>query len=126
MKEYGFSKQERLCRRDDFQLLVSKGRSFYVYPFRCIYLRKEDAVFSARIAVSVSKKRFKRATDRNRIKRLIRESYRLEKQMLYDSYREKPQNLDMLIIYTDTKILPFSSFRKSMSKLIIRLIKENG
>ena len=116
MKNHSFSKRERLCGRNDFQKLFSEGKSFYCYPFRCIYLWKNAADFSARIAVSVSKKKFKRAVDRNKIKRLVRESYRLEKEILYQKYADTSNNIyiDILIVYTETKILPFSFIRKKM------------
>jgi ribonuclease P protein component len=124
MKDYCFSKQERLCKRNDFQVLLTEGQSVYVYPFRCVYLWKESSAFLVRIAVAASKKKFKRSVDRNKIKRLVREGYRLEKQLLYQQYKEKYQNLDLLIIYTETKIFPFSVFRRSISNLINKLIKE--
>jgi len=115
MKNHSFSKRERLCGRNDFQKLFSEGKSFYCYPFRCIYLWKNAADFSARIAVSVSKKKFKRAVDRNKIKRLVRESYRLEKEILYQKYADTSNiYIDILIVYTETKILPFSFIRKKM------------
>ena len=118
MKKHSFSKQERVCNRNDFQKLFSEGKSFYSYPFRCIYLWNETTYFSARIAVLVSKKKFKRAVDRNKIKRLIRESYRLKKEILYQKYAEIPKNLDIIIIYSETKILPFSFVQKKVIELI--------
>jgi len=121
MRRHSFSKQERLCNRNDFQKLFSEGKSFYSYPFRCIYLWKDATDFSAKIAVSVSKKKFKRAVDRNKIKRLIRESYRLEKEILYQKHADIPKNLDILIIYSETKILPFSFVQKKVIELINKI-----
>ena len=125
MKYFGFSKQEHICKRDDFHELLSNGQSVYCYPFRCVYLWRDLSPFSVRIAVSVSRRRFKRAVDRNKVKRLIRESYRLEKHQLYKHYVDCNQSLDILIVYTDTKILSFLLFRKSFIKLINKLIKKN-
>jgi len=125
MKQYTFSKRERLCGRDDFQKLFSEGKSFYCYPFKCVYLWKEAERFSARVAVAVSKKKFKHAVDRNKIKRLIRESYRLEKGILYQKYNDIPQSIDMLIIYTETKICSFSLTQKKLIELINKTIKES-
>ena len=123
-KKHSFSKQERVCNRDDFKKLLSEGESFYCYPFRCAYLWRETTCFSARIAISVSKKKFKHAVDRNRIKRLIRESYRLEKEVLYQECINISQNVDILIIYTETKIHSFNFTRKKIIELINK-IKEN-
>jgi ribonuclease P protein component len=122
MNNYSFSKQERILYRNDFQKLLSEGKSVYVYPFRCLYLWKEADVFSGRIAVSVSKKKFKRAVDRNRIKRLIRESYRLEKHILYQKHADSKQSIDMLIIYTGTKIYSFSMIKEHIIELINKII----
>jgi ribonuclease P protein component len=121
MKNHSFSKQERLCNRNDFQKLFLEGKSFYCYPFRCIYLLGDAANFSAKIAISVSKKKFKRAVDRNKIKRLIRESYRLKKEILYQKYADTPMCIDMIIIYTEVKILPFPFVRKKVIELINRI-----
>ena len=126
MKQYAFSKRERLCSRDDFQKLLSEGKSFYSYPFKCVYLWKEAEDFSAKIAIAVSKKKFKNAVDRNKIKRLIRESYRLEKGILYQKYNNTPQNIDILIIYTETKIRSFSLTKKKTIELINNIIKNTN
>ncbi len=125
MKQYGFSKQERVYKRNDFQTLLTKGKSVYLYPFRCTYVWEDSPSFSVKIAVSVSRKRFKHAVDRNRIKRLVRESYRLNKHILYQHYGNSGKNLNMLIIYTDIKIFPFSFIQKRIINLIKKLIKEN-
>jgi ribonuclease P protein component len=123
MKQYGFSKQERLCKRDDFQTVLTKGKSVYSFPFRCVYLWEESPTFSARIAISVSRKRFKHAVDRNRVKRLVRESYRLNKHTLYHHFANEHKNLNMLIVYTDTKIFSFASTQKKFVNLIKKLIE---
>ena len=125
MKIQTFSKQERLCRRDDFQKLFSEGKSFYCYPFKCIYLWKEADCFSAKMAISASKKKFKHAVDRNKIKRLIRENYRLKKELLYQKFADMPQSIDFILIYTETKIFTFSFFEKKIIELIIKIIKNS-
>jgi ribonuclease P protein component len=125
MKNYSFSKQERIYRRNDFRKLLTEGKSFYHYPFKCIYLWKEATVFSGRIAISVSKKKFKNAVDRNKIKRLIRENYRLEKHVLYQEYVDSKQSVDILIIYIGTKIHSFSIFKIQIIELINKMIKKS-
>ena len=120
-----FPKHERLHGRNAFQKLFSEGKVFYCYPFKCVYLWGEGENFSAKMAVSVSKKKFKRAVDRNRIKRLIKESYRLEKAILFQNYENIPKNLDLIIIYTETKIHSFSFINKKVIELINKIIKTN-
>jgi ribonuclease P protein component len=90
-----------------------------------VYLWKEADSFSAKMAISVSKKKFKHAVDRNKIKRLVKENYRLKKELLYQTYDDTPQSINFILIYTETKILPFSFFQKKIIELIISIIKNN-
>ena len=124
IKERGFSKQERICNRDDFKLLFSDGKSFFSYPFRCVFYENPSDELLVRIAISVSKKKFKLAVDRNRIKRLIREAYRLEKQYLYK--HSTPTALNMLIIYTENKILDYKHIRNGMRGLMKKMVEAAG
>lgn len=75
-----FSKKEKLKSKTVIEQLFTEGFSVSVYPLRLVYMPadlKDDALFKT--GVSVSKRNFKRAVDRNRIKRLMRESFRLHK-----------------------------------------------
>lgn len=76
-----FTKEERLCSRKSLDLLFKSGSSFLLYPFRIsyLYLPEADSV-PVKVVINVSKKRYKRAVDRNLIKRRSREVYRLHKQ----------------------------------------------
>jgi ribonuclease P protein component len=125
MRNFSFSKQERIYHRNDFRKLLSEGKSFYHYPFKCIYLWKKADTFSGRIAISVSKRNFKSAVDRNKIKRLIRENYRLEKHILYQEYADNKQSIDILIIYIGTKIYSFRVFKEQLIELITKIIKKD-
>ncbi len=78
---YTFRKEERLCSRKHLDLLFKNGSSFLLYPFRVSYLFiDEPAHVQAQVVINVPKKRYKRAVDRNLLKRRIREAYRLNKQ----------------------------------------------
>lgn len=78
---YTFRKEERLCSRKYLDLLFKNGSSFLLYPFRVSYLFiDEPAAVQAQVVINVPKKRYKRAVDRNMLKRRIREAYRLNKQ----------------------------------------------
>ncbi|MCX2429725.1 MULTISPECIES: ribonuclease P protein component [unclassified Pedobacter] len=78
---YTFRKEERLCSRKHLDLLFKNGSSFLLYPFRISYLfLDEPAGVPAQVVINVPKKRYKRAVDRNLLKRRIREAYRLNKQ----------------------------------------------
>ena len=85
-----FRKEERISSKREIDFLFENGASFISYPLRILFCKKEiqkGDCFS--VLISVSKRKFKRAVDRNRIKRLIREAYRLNKSILYpDNHRE--------------------------------------
>lgn len=98
-RTYSFPKQERLSSKKLIDALFTKGASFYFYPFSVRFLPAEESVTCHQFMVSVSKRNFKRAVDRNRIKRLVRESYRLNKHMLEEFI---PEGRYFLIAYIYT------------------------
>jgi ribonuclease P protein component len=94
-----FHKEERLCSRKYLDLLFKNGSSFLLYPFRISYLFiPEAATFPAQIVINVAKKRYKRAVDRNLLKRRTREVYRLHKQELLYKYLEQPDRQLLLAV----------------------------
>ena len=80
-----FKKEERLHEKKLIGTLFKEGKSFYKFPFKVVYFKLEEAeAYPAKVLISVSKHNFKRAVDRNRIKRLIREAYRKNKYLLVE------------------------------------------
>ena len=80
-----FKKEERLCSKKVIDTLFAKGSPFFIHPFKIIWIDLPlETKFSAQILINVSKRHFKKAVDRNKIKRQIRESYRKNKSSLYD------------------------------------------
>ena len=79
---FGLKKTERLCSKKAIDALFTctDSKSLSAYPIRVVYRHTEEA--GIRILVSVSKKRFRHAVDRNRVKRQLREAYRLNKHLL--------------------------------------------
>ena len=102
----GLPKYERICKENDIQALFDKGVGFSVYPFRVIFLFRHDESrpVTVRLLVSVSKKRFHHAFKRNRVKRLIRESWRHNKAPLYEICEKDNISLDVALVYTATVI----------------------
>ncbi|KLT67591.1 ribonuclease P protein component [Pedobacter sp. BMA] len=93
---YTFNKEERLCSRKHLDLLFKNGSSFLLYPFRISYLFIESpAEVKAQVVINVPKKRYKRAVDRNLLKRRIREAYRLNKQEEF--YNQLPSDKGLLL-----------------------------
>ena len=86
---FTYPKKERLKSKTTIGLLFSEGKSVSKYPLRLVYRQAEvDAAEKIKMGVSVSKKYFKRAVDRNYLKRVLRETYRLNKHLLLDNIQE--------------------------------------
>jgi ribonuclease P protein component len=80
MGKFTFKKEERLNKEKWIKELFEKGSSFHLYPFRVIYLPHPDPLHPVnQVLISVSIRNFKKAVDRNLLKRRIREAYRLNK-----------------------------------------------
>lgn len=121
MNGNSFQKTERLTLRSDIERLFESGaRSLSVYPVRAIFRRsdKEDST-PVKILVSVSKRRFHHAADRNRAKRQIREAYRLNKSILTEAVKNTGKPLHIAFMWTAGK--PQKS--QDVSRSIIRLLQ---
>jgi ribonuclease P protein component len=112
MGEYSFRKEERLSKEKDIQELFKKGSSFYLYPFKIILRVNPDKSFlQHQVLISVPARNFKRAVDRNLLKRRIREAYRLNKAII--SHKQK---LMIAYIYTPKEILTFDQIQERLVK----------
>lgn len=118
-----FKKEERLCSKKLLEKLFHNGSSFLVYPFRIISLPERLTVkHPAQVVIAVSKRKFKRAVDRNIIKRRVREAYRLNKaQFLYPFLLEKDLNLIISIHYVGKDIAEYDFIEKKLKKAIEKL-----
>ncbi|AXG73640.1 ribonuclease P protein component [Flavobacterium arcticum] len=84
-KQYTYPKQEKLKSRNTIDRMFTEGKSVGKYPLRLVYVPLENADEGMiKMGVSVSKKHFKKAVDRNYFKRILRETYRLNKHLLTD------------------------------------------
>ena len=118
MKTRTFKKSERLSKKKLVKELFDKGSSFYLYPFKVIHHVSEEQIEAHQVLISASKRNFKKAVDRNKIKRRVRESYRLNKTSL-----SIQQNLLIAYIYTSKEILPYDKIQKKLVLCIERLNK---
>lgn len=118
-----FPKQERLNSKKRFGELISAGNSLYIYPFRLLWITSPADSFHLQVAFSVPKRKYKRAVDRNRIKRKMREAFRLEKESLKEEMKSNQTELCMLLIYIGKKEEEWQEFQKSMQEMLIRLKK---
>lgn len=120
---YTFSKKERLNSKINIHRLFERGESFFSYPFKVYYHFDSADANKAPAAVlfSVGKKQFKLAVDRNRVKRLCRESYRLNKQELINSLQTKETRLEVAFIYVGKSLPDFHDLESKMKKILIQL-----
>ncbi len=119
-KIYTFTKEERLCNKKLIDELFRNGSSFLCYPFKVSWLNiLEEQAFPAQVLFSVPKKRYKRAVDRNLLKRRMREAYRLNKtHFLYLPLTEKGRKIVFSIGYIGKEIADYSLVEKKMLKLL--------
>jgi len=114
-----FRKKERLFKQKEMDFLFEKGSSFVVYPLRVVYVEKQPVSGAeAAVLVSVPKKKFKRAVKRNRIKRLIREAYRLNKQTLLQNLREKEKGLLIGFLFVGNELPEWKSVEAAVVKAL--------
>ena len=120
-ERFTFDKTERLTGIKRIDALFKEGESFISYPLRVMYLIHEQSTNAGcSILVSVPKKRIKKAVHRNRIKRLIRESYRLNKQLM-DSSSFHETSIDVAFIYVKDNASEFSVIQKAMQKALSQI-----
>lgn len=116
-----FTKEEKLCSTKAIDTLFSIGESFVAYPLRVVYLihdKSETEAQSASVMISVSKRKFKRAVKRNRVKRLIREAYRLNKHDLTALLAKHNKRMDIAFLYLKDELPEFSEIEKSILKTL--------
>ena len=118
-----FKKEERLKSSQAIDELFSNGSSFFLHPFKVIYsFNHTSQAFPARLGISVPKKKFKFAHDRNRLKRLVREAYRLNKENLFYKFlKEKSIFCNIMYVYLGNEIIPFSEIEKKLILTFKRL-----
>jgi ribonuclease P protein component len=111
-----FLKKERLNNEIFIKELFEKGSSFYLFPFKVHFLDNPDQSFPFnQVLFSVSKRNFKKAVDRNLLKRRMREAFRVNKESL-------PASSKLLIayIYTAKEILTFTQIKERLVKTLNR------
>ncbi len=114
MSDQKFPKAQKLCSKKVTEQLFSEGRSVFLFPFKIAFLEHPEGKRELpQVLISVSKRRFKHAVDRNHLKRRIREAYR----HIREAQQEKLLGLRAVaFIYVAKEKIPFETIKKKMSK----------
>ncbi len=116
-----FRKEEKLKKKNLITDLFASGKSTSVFPLKMVYLENDhESPFKVQAGVSVSKRNFKSAVDRNRIKRLMRESYRKNKHLIYNDDDTKKHIL--MFIYQAKREVSYEQMEEKMNELIQKFL----
>lgn len=122
--QYTLGKNERLKRRKIIEQLFSEGKAINVPPLRAVfklYGNKLDSSLQA--GFTASSRTFKRAVHRNRIRRLLREAWRLQKNSLQEKLSSEQKQLAVFIVYTGKELPKFATVKDQMAVLLNKLAK---
>lgn len=122
---FTFKKEERLCSHNALEELYQKGKSFHIACFKVIFLEtKAEAKFPVQLVISVPKRSFKRAVDRNLLKRQIREAYRLNKHLLYEKLQAREKKINLMLIYTAKEKEAYETITESLLTALNKLAEK--
>jgi ribonuclease P protein component len=123
-KTFSLGEKERLKSREAIDRLFRNGKKFMIAPWRVFYFSETiTAGPPVLFGTAVSTRNFKRAVDRNRIKRLSREGWRLQKRPLQEKIKNKGLQLQVFVVFTGQEIPPYDQVFSSMGAVIKRLDK---
>jgi len=122
-KKFTLGKEERLKSRKQIEQLFSEGKKFSLGFFRIYYLISGKEKAGLFFGTGVSTKSFKRAVERNRVKRLIREAYRLQKIILQKKITEQEKQVCVFFVYTGKALPEYADVYMNTSKVLDKLFR---
>lgn len=124
---FSYNKFEKLKSRKQIELLFAKGKSISAFPVKVFYLPVDHTpVHPVQVGVGVSARNFKKAVDRNTIKRRMREAYRLHKLPLHEHLVAQQKSVAVFILWIDKQMPTTSVLQDLMPAVIEKLIKQLG
>ncbi len=127
-KVNSYSKQEKLKSRKALDELFAEGKSITVFPIKVFYTLNiaDEKMFNktgVNAGVGVSARVFKKAVERNRIKRLLRENYRTQKQELVSNIESKKLHLSVFFLFIGKEIPELVDLKEPMRRVLEKLIQ---
>jgi ribonuclease P protein component len=119
-----YSKEERLKSRKVIELLFKEGKSYTAFPLKVLYAVVKDSSTPLQAGVSTSSRKFKKSVERNRVKRILREAYRLQKKPVQQALQEKKISLALFFIYVGKELPGFPEVYEKMGIILQKLQKE--
>ena len=120
------TKQERIHRKKEIGFLFDSGKSSFSYPYKIKWYETDipQNGIPVQILISVSKRSFKKAVSRNKIKRLIKEAYRTQKHKLWEVLKDQENQVHIAIIYIDKVENDFAFHKNAIGKLLRKMTNE--
>lgn len=122
--QFSFPKKEHLCKASEFSELFEKGQSIYTGMLKVVWLESTMDQARVSVAVSVSKRSFKHAVDRNIIKRRLREAYRKHKSTIISCLEQHNTSISLIFIYTRKEIKAYSEIEENVIHSLLKLENE--
>lgn len=124
---FSYNKFEKLKSRKQIELLFAKGKSISAFPVKVFYLPVDHTpMHPVQVGVGVSARNFKKAVDRNTIKRRMREAYRLHKLPLHEYLVAQQKSVAVFILWIDKQMPTTAALQELMPAVIEKLIKQLG
>ena len=124
MKVFSYDKKEKLKSRKQLEDIFTSGKMFTVFPIKVFFKKVEEQDAIIKTGVGVSKRLLKKAVDRNRVKRLLRETYRTEKVLLQNALSGSNKKIKMFFLYIDTTLPTLKMLQQKMKTVIEKLTNE--
>ena len=124
---FSYNKFEKLKSRKQIELLFAQGKSISSFPVKVFYLLVDNSpLHPVQVGVGVSARNFKKAVDRNTIKRRLREAYRLHKLPLHEHLMAQQKSVAVFILWIDKQLPTTEALQDLMPAVVEKLIKQLG
>lgn len=121
-----FKKPERLRSKKLIDRLFNQGSTYFSYPFKILWIYTDsNSKYPVQVLIGSSRRTLRRAVDRNKMKRRIREAYRKNKNILFDSLNRTNRHCALAIIHTGKEITKYKETERKIIAVLERLIEDN-